>query len=133
MQNDLKIDEIPARIQYLMKKMELNQAGMARTFGISNTAMSQYLTGKRTPTVEMLAKIVTGAQEMGLTWITMDFMVFGKKLAPGVKIVKGSIIDREYDLLTGKIMDYVRKFSTDQKRTLLKLMEYINSGGSKNE
>ena len=133
MQNDLKINGIQTRIQYLMKKMEVNQSAMARTFGLSNTAMSQYITGKRTPTVEMLAKIVSGAQEMGLDWVTMDFMVFGKDVTPDVKVVKGAIIDREYDLLTGNIMEIVKKLGADQKRTLLKLLQYINSGGSKNE
>ena len=133
MQNHFKSDDIAPRIKYLMKKMELNQSGMAKAFGLSNTAMSQYLTGKRTPAIEMLAKIVTGAQNMGLDWVTMDFMVFGKDVRPDVKVVKGSIIDRNYDLLTAKILDIVQKLSTDQKRTLLKLIQYMTSRGSKNE
>ena len=127
MQNDLKIDEIPARIQYLMKKMELNQAGMARAFGLSNTAMSQYLTGKRTPTVEMLAKIVSGAQEMGLTWVTMDFMVFGKELPGSIQVADASIIDKKYDLMTTKILNLVLELDIDKKRIVLRLLEYIPS------
>ena len=127
MQNDLKIDEIPARIQYLMKKMELSQAGMARAFGLSNTAMSQYLTGKRTPTVEMLAKIVTGAQEAGLDWVTMDFMVFGKELPGSIQVSERNIIDLKFDLLTTKILNLVLELDIDKKRIVLRLLEYIPS------
>ncbi len=126
MQNDLKINGIPARIQYLMKKMELNQAGMARTFGISNTAMSQYLTANPTPTVEMLAKIVTGAQEMGLSWVTMDFMVFGKELPGSIQVAERNIIDPKFDLLTTKILNLVLELDIDKKRTVLKLLEYLS-------
>ena len=126
MQNHFKSDDIAPRIKYLMKKMELNQSGMAKAFGLSNTAMSQYLTGKRTPAIEMLAKIVTGAQEMGLTWVTMDWMVFGKELIPDVKVTKGNIIDLKDDLLTTKITGIVRKLNVDKKRTVLKLLEYLS-------
>ena len=88
---------------------------MAKAFGIFNTAMSLYLTGKRTPKVEMLAKIVIGAQKMGLNWVTMDWLVFGEALLSDNKVVEGNMVDRKYDLLTRKIMDIVQNPVAEKK------------------
>ena len=123
MQNNLKPDEITSRIRHLMQKMDKNQAAMAKACGISSVALHLYLTGKRTPTVDMLSKIVLGAQESGLKWVTMDWMVFGREISEGIQIVEGNFIDRNYDLLTTNILDIVQALDMEKKRTMLKLLE----------
>ena len=80
MQNGPKSEEVISRIKRLMQKMDLNQRAMARICQISPVVLNHYLTGRRNPSVEMLAKIVTGAQEAGLEWVTMDWMVFAKNV-----------------------------------------------------
>ena len=85
--------------------MELNQAGVACTFGITNATMDQYIIGKDIPTVEMLAKIIIGSQELDLIWVTLDWLVFEKEHTLENQIIKDSYINSKYDILPAKIFD----------------------------
>jgi len=56
---DFKIEDFSYRLMVLLDENNMSQTQLAKKIGTSNVTICRYLTGERTPRVELLAKIAS--------------------------------------------------------------------------
>lgn len=111
------MNEIVKRIEQLMLEKNIKAAELARTINISKSSFTYYLSGKGTPSAEIIGNIANAFNT------TTDYLIFG---------IEKSLDDMEHEMI---IELYDKLNDINKKKTILEmnhLYEIQNLDNKKN-